>query len=204
MGDVLRLWLEHDPSLAVAAAARALAADGVVLFPTDTVYGLLALATSSRGYASIFRIKPRGRDKPLQLLAHPASTLARQGLAALLAHPQLAQEFGAGKLTLVAEPSALPGAPAAVLSLQPGAIGIRVPSYPALLLLLEVLAPPQLLWATSANVSGAAPCCDALQAADWLDSVDPAPDLAVLSRAVCPGSASSVVRLEAGAPRRLR
>ena len=64
---------------ALAEAARRLAAGQVVAFPTETVYGLGALASSDRAVAKIFDIKRRPRFNPLILhLADPA--LAKTGV----------------------------------------------------------------------------------------------------------------------------
>lgn len=204
MAACRQLWLEQDPGLALTAAVQVLLSGGVVLFPTDTVYGLLAWATSGPGYAELMRIKRRGPGKPLQLLAHPASAVAQQGQDALRAHVELALEFTAGKLTLVAPPEAWPGVPPAVLALQPGAMGVRAVRFAPLAALLTALPEPQLLWATSANEPGAAPCRDAAQAQAWLAEAALPPGLAVLAQAPCPGTASSVVRLTAGFPEVLR
>ena len=39
--------------------------DGVVVFPTETVYGVGANALSKNGVSNIFKIKNRGKDNPL-------------------------------------------------------------------------------------------------------------------------------------------
>ena len=52
---------------------------------------------------------------------------------------------------------------------QPGLLGLRITHYPALVRLLQQPElPEQLLWASSANASGAPPCCTAQAAQAWL------------------------------------
>ncbi|MBE7219787.1 MAG: Sua5/YciO/YrdC/YwlC family protein, partial [Caulobacteraceae bacterium] len=55
-------------------AARLLRAGGLVAFPTETVYGLGADATSPEAVARIFAAKGRPRFNPL--IAHVASLAA--------------------------------------------------------------------------------------------------------------------------------
>ena len=82
------------------AAARALRAGRLVAFPTETVYGLGALATDDRAVSSIFAAKRRPRFNPL--IVHVAN---RAGASALArwndAAERLAARFWPGPLTLV-------------------------------------------------------------------------------------------------------
>lgn len=204
MAAVRELWLEEDPAATIAAALRALQRGETVLFPTDTVYGLLALATSARGYARIYEIKGRERAKPMQLLSLGAANLAQQALALLTGENELSAEFRAGRITLVAEAGELPGLPRAISLIQPGAVGIRLPAFAPLRELLAALGPPHLVWATSANLSGAPSCTTAAQALEWLAQGGVRPRLAVLSHHPCPGVPSAVVRITGDALQHLR
>jgi tRNA A37 threonylcarbamoyladenosine synthetase subunit TsaC/SUA5/YrdC len=198
------LWLEHDPGLAIAGAAEALLHGRAVLFPTDTVYGLLALATSRDGYAELYRIKAREPAKPLQLLCPPGAALALHALALLAEHAQAQAQFAAGRLTLVFDPAGSPGLAPVLQELQPGPVGLRITHYQPLLQLLGLAGPPQLLWASSANKSGAAPCCAAPEAQAWLEAATPPPVLAVLSSVPGTGQPSAVLRLEGATLHKIR
>lgn len=55
-------------SQAIAKAAETLRAGGVILYPTDTLYGLGADATSSDAIATIYAIKGRDEKKPLHAI----------------------------------------------------------------------------------------------------------------------------------------
>ncbi len=131
-------------------AARALAAGGLVAFPTETVYGLGADATSGEAVARIYAAKGRPSFNPL--IAHVADLAAaeREGVFNDEARA-LALAFWPGPLTLV-----VPVAPTCSVSALARAgldsIGLRIPAHPIALALLEAFGKP--VAAPSANRSG--------------------------------------------------
>src|SRR2546423_12056621 len=83
-----------------AEAARSLAAGGLVAFPTETVYGLGADATSGPAVARLYAAKGRPAFNPL--IAHVTDVAAAERLARFDADAaRLAKEFWPGPLTLV-------------------------------------------------------------------------------------------------------
>jgi L-threonylcarbamoyladenylate synthase len=189
------LWLEDGPLEAVAAAAAALSHGSVVVFPTDTVYGLLGACDSTAAYQGIYSLKLRQAGKPLALLVAAGSELAEQATAALQAHTELLQEFHRGRVTVVLPPEVLPSLPPMVPVLQPGFVGLRCPAHAFLQQLLS--ASGGLLWATSFNTAETPAIADSAAAQTWL-TLNSGPELAVLSRTALPGTPSRVVRLEHG------
>ena len=117
-------------------AARALHAGGLVAFPTETVYGLGALATNAHAVSRIFAAKGRPADHPLivhlgnlEQLQHWARNIPRAAWT-------LAEHFWPGPLTLI-----LPRAHNvdAVVTGGQNSIGLRMPAHPvARALLAEV------------------------------------------------------------------
>ena len=174
------------------------------MFPTDTVYGLLGLATAERAYRSIYDIKSRDAGVPLQLLAPPSAAVATEAGDALVEHAAERARFRAGRITLVLEPACLPGLPASVRAIQPGLVGIRVPRHAALRRVMRLLGPPHLLWASSANTSGDPPCATAEAALAWSRATGTPPQLAVVSRAPCAGEVSALYVLAGRELTRLR
>lgn len=82
-------------------AAAALAAGGLVILPTETVYGLAADANNAAAVAAIFEAKGRPRFNPL--IAHVADIEAAARVAALDDRAlALARAFWPGPLTIVA------------------------------------------------------------------------------------------------------
>src|SRR5690349_22466842 len=85
---------------AIAAAARVLAAGGLVAFPTETVYGLGADASDGAAVARLFAAKGRPAFNPL--IAHVANAAAARQLGRFdAAAERLAAAFWPGPLTLV-------------------------------------------------------------------------------------------------------
>jgi L-threonylcarbamoyladenylate synthase len=123
---------------------------GLVAFPTETVYGLGADATSDTAVAGIFEAKGRPRFNPL--IVHVREM--EQARALVEFNPvamQLAEAFWPGPLTLV-----LPRKDASPLSLLVSAgldtVGLRAPAHPVAQQLLEAAGIP--IAAPSANRSG--------------------------------------------------
>lgn len=82
-------------------AAEALAAGGLVILPTETVYGLAADAANADAVAAIFEAKGRPRFNPL--IAHVADAAAAERIAVFDDRARaLADAFWPGPMTLVA------------------------------------------------------------------------------------------------------
>jgi L-threonylcarbamoyladenylate synthase len=116
-------------------AARVLTDGGLVAFPTETVYGLGADATSPSAVARIYRAKGRPADHPV--IVHLASGDQLGEWAADLsdAARALAARFWPGPLTLIAR-----RAPHVLDAVTGGAatVGLRVPDHPMAASLLRV------------------------------------------------------------------
>jgi L-threonylcarbamoyladenylate synthase len=126
-------------------AAAIVEAGGLVVVPTETVYGLAGKPVPEV-VARIVDVKQRAADRPIQLLVPHISWL---DMIAEVSDDgrKVGAAFWPGPLTLVV--NALDDAPEAVVS--NGTIGIRVPAHP---IVLELLARCGPLAATSANLSG--------------------------------------------------
>jgi L-threonylcarbamoyladenylate synthase len=105
-------------------AAELLRRGGIVAYPTETFYGLGALASSQEALERLARAKLRPEGKPLPVLAADLDTAGEvvAGFEPLAA--RLAARFWPGPLTLV-----LPAAPGLARELTAGSdtIGVRVP-----------------------------------------------------------------------------
>lgn len=194
-----RLAPAGDPA-SLAQAAALLQAGALVAFPTDTVYGVGALAWHEQGVARLYTAKGRPEDKAIPLLLASAADLsAIDGLMAGPPSPlvqRLAQRFWPGPLTLVV-PSGWRVPP--VITAGGNTVAVRVPDHPVTLRLLALLGAP--LAATSANLSGQP---DSLTAQDVLAQLRGRVDL-VLDGGACPGGlASTVVDVTCDPPRILR
>lgn len=131
-------------------AVDILKSGGVVAFPTETVYGLGAVATDEKAVAKIFEAKGRPSDNPL--IIHIGTKEEVQFYAADVpeAAEQLMEAFWPGPLTLIFDQIPDKIAPNATPNVQ--TVGIRMPDHPVALELLRTLKLP--LAAPSANRSG--------------------------------------------------
>jgi L-threonylcarbamoyladenylate synthase len=131
-------------------AAHILRDGGLVAFPTETVYGLGADATSDRAVARVYEAKGRPSFNPL--IVHLTSLAAAERLGHFPTGARLlAETFWPGPLTLV-----LPRRDACPVSLLASAglasLALRVPAHPMAQTLLAAVARP--IVAPSANPSG--------------------------------------------------
>jgi L-threonylcarbamoyladenylate synthase len=140
----------HADDAAIAAAAHALAAGGLVAFPTETVYGLGADATNGKAVARLYAAKGRPAFNPL--IAHVPDLASARALAAFPADARrLAEAFWPGPLTLVL-PKAV-GCPAAELATAGlDSIAVRAPDHAVARRILARFGRPVV--APSANRSG--------------------------------------------------
>jgi len=108
-------------------AAQILRTGGLVAFPTETVYGLGADASSEQAVARLFQVKRRPADHPV--IVHFASSESAFQWASDIpdAARKLARKFWPGPLTLILKRSAL--AKDFVTGGQ-DTVGLRVPSHP--------------------------------------------------------------------------
>jgi L-threonylcarbamoyladenylate synthase len=132
------------------AAVRALRAGGLVIAPTETVYGLAADAANPRAVAAVYEAKGRPSFNPL--IAHVADVAAARRIARFDERAEaLAAKFWPGPLTLV-----LPVADeAAVCDLARAGldtVAVRAPAHPVMQALLRSFGAPVV--APSANRSG--------------------------------------------------
>jgi L-threonylcarbamoyladenylate synthase len=131
-------------------AAEILRGGGLVAFPTETVYGLGADATSGEAVAGIYAAKERPSFNPL--IAHVPSRAAAEVLGLFGPQPRrLAEAFWPGPLTLVV-PSRPDSPVSALAAAGLDTIGLRVPDHPVAAALLARVGRP--VAAPSANRSG--------------------------------------------------
>jgi L-threonylcarbamoyladenylate synthase len=133
-----------------AACTAALSAGQVVVFPTDTVYGIACRPDMLDAVARIYRLKERPAEKPLSLLLSTVDELLAYGAVRDPLRIAAARRFLPGGLTMIVErPIMLDAA----VTAGRATVGLRVPDSPWLQRLLTLTGP---LASTSANFSGQA------------------------------------------------
>jgi L-threonylcarbamoyladenylate synthase len=135
-----------DPETLLRALA-VLQTGGLVAFPTDTVYGLGALAFHSAAVRRIYAAKDRPVEKAIPVLIADPADLEKVTLEVPSVAVRLASRFWPGPLTLVVEKH--PDLPETVSA--GSTVGVRVPDHPVARALLRAAGP---MAVTSANLSG--------------------------------------------------
>lgn len=135
--------------------------NGLIAFPTDTVYGLAALAFNQDSIERLYVVKGRNHTKAIGLLISKLEHLDQVTLDVSDTAHRLADRFWPGPLTLVLKRH--PSLPK-VLAPEP-TIGVRIPDHPDALELMNISGP---LAVTSANLSGQSPACSAKDVLDQL------------------------------------
>lgn len=141
---------ESDLQREVDEAVRVLREGGIILYPTDTVWGLGCDATNAEAVDRIYRLKRSENKKSMLVLCASADMVVRYVNRA----PGIAfevMEMATSPLTLI-----LPGATGVAANLIPdeGTLGIRVPDHEFCRRMLRALQRPVV--STSANISGEA------------------------------------------------
>ncbi|MES2807312.1 MAG: L-threonylcarbamoyladenylate synthase [Bacteroidota bacterium] len=132
----------------IAKALKVIQDGGIILYPTDTIWGIGCDATNTEAVQKIYRLKQRAETKSMIILLDTDNKLASY----VTEVPDIAYnliEYAENPLTLV-----MPGArnisPALIAA--DGSVGIRVAKNPFCEGLIQRLRKP--LVSTSANISG--------------------------------------------------
>ncbi|HYG56948.1 MAG TPA: L-threonylcarbamoyladenylate synthase, partial [Symbiobacteriaceae bacterium] len=139
----------HPEGYRIAEAATVLRGGGLVAFPTETVYGLGADASSAEAVAGIFTAKGRPSDNPLIVHVADRAMLAQLVKSIPAKAERLMERFWPGPLTLILHKQA--GVPDEVTCGLP-TVGVRMPDHPVALALIR--AAGVAVAAPSANASG--------------------------------------------------
>jgi L-threonylcarbamoyladenylate synthase len=183
---------------AVRRAAGVLARGGVILYPTDTIYGLGCLSSDERAIARIYSMKKRPENRPTLILVGSEGMVDRFVTEVPPAAATLMKRFWPGPLTLLFAAS---GNVSRALTAGTGKIGIRLPAHEFCARLSEECG--DAIVSTSANISGspaAAGSAGALRdLAGAVDLVVDAGDLASLPSTVADISGGRAVIVREGA-----
>jgi L-threonylcarbamoyladenylate synthase len=188
----------HLEQQAVVAAAAALRSGAVVAMPTETVYGLAALARDPHAVRRVFTIKGRPLDHPVIVHVDGANALPQWGVRIPGYAFALAEALWPGPLTLV-----VPAAADVARYLTGGqdTVGLRCPAHPVALALIEAAGP---VAAPSANRFGRVSPVTADDVVTDLGDRLAATDV-VLDGGPCPvGVESTILDCTGPAPRILR
>jgi L-threonylcarbamoyladenylate synthase len=192
----------------ISRAIEILADGGLVAFPTETVYGIGAVATHEIAVDRIYDLKGRPRTRALIVHIASAAVLDAFSRSTPDAAAKLAEEFWPGPLTIVLErATTIPD----IVTGGGNTVGLRVPKHPVPIELIEGLTEragaPVGIAAPSASRFGEPPATTAQEVVARLGapSDDPGtPDL-IVDGGACPGKVvSTIISCVSDVPRLLR
>src|SRR5271168_4849284 len=148
MSDVIDCTDPEQRSRGIASAAGAVKNGGLVVMPTDTVYGIGADAFDSAAVTALLAAKGRGRDMPVGVLVGSWHTIEGLVYTVPAGARELIRAFWPGALSLV-----VAQAPSLQWDLGDarGTVMLRMPLHPVAIELLREVGP---MAVSSANVSG--------------------------------------------------
>ena len=168
-------------------AADIIAKGGLVIIPTDTVYGIAVSMQEKEAIERLYKIKNRPKDKQLSLLIDRKEIIEKFALNIPVAAYRLMDKFWPGPLTIILK------------SKEGSTIAFRMPNHAIALSIISASGVPILC--PSANLSGKPAPGDFKTALEDLDGLV---DLAVDSGSCSVGIESSVVDLSVNPMRILR
>ncbi len=188
----IRVQRRRVSTRALAAAAAALEAGGVVAYPTETSYGLAANPANAAAVRRVYAIKGRPASKPLPLVATSVRAAAKafvlNGTAA-----KLGRHHWPGALTIVL-PAKRGRALPALAGGRTGAVRVPASAWARAI----AAACGGLATSTSANRSGDAPCYRPAEIRAAFAGRRAAPDLLLDAGTLPRRPASTIVRVRGG------
>ncbi|HEY4512209.1 MAG TPA: L-threonylcarbamoyladenylate synthase [Candidatus Paceibacterota bacterium] len=143
-------------------AISAINNEGIVVFPTDTLYGILGSAFSKKAVERIYGVKGRNTKKPLIVLTSKISGLKKFGIREI---PKELKKIWPGKVTVILPTKKFP-----YIHRGSNSIAFRIPKDKNLLKLLAKTGP---LVAPSANPEGKPPARNIKEAKKYFgDNID--------------------------------
>jgi len=160
MAKVVQIDPDSPAPELIAEAARVLKEKGVVIYPTETLYGLGANPLSPEAMKRLYAIKGRAAAKPIPFLIKDHEMLGALVEAVPPLGRELMERYWPGPLTLIFR--ARKGLPAPLRG-KNGTIALRISSSPVARRIVEAMDAP--LTSTSANLAGGEDIIDGRQLA---------------------------------------
>ena len=129
--------------------------DGVIIFPTDTVYGIGCNCYNENAINKIFELKGRDYSKPINVLIDSVDKIDQLASSISDIERKLIDKYMPGDLTIILKKNTnVPD----LLTANLDSVGVRIPNNRIALEILKKVDIP--LGTTSANISGEAALCD--------------------------------------------
>lgn len=132
--------IKINGSKAITEAVDVLKKGGMIIYPTETVYGIGVDATNDIAVRKVIQIKKRGKSKHM-LIAFPDLRMTRKYTVLTKKAEKLAKAFMPGPISLIVE-----------TKVKKRKVGFRIPDNKFVLSIIRKLGKP--ITSTSANISG--------------------------------------------------
>ena len=162
--------------------------DGVIIFPTDTVYGIACNCFSEKAIKKVFDIKKRPENKPINVLSNNLDKIKLVSGNINEKEKFLIDKYMPGALTIILDKNEKVSD---ILTAGLDTIGVRIPKNNISLRILENVSYP--LATTSANISGDSA---GIKISDFLKEFDGVVDAIIDGGETDLKVASTIVRVE--------
>lgn len=162
--------------------------DGVIIFPTDTVYGIACNCFSEKAIKKVFDIKKRPENKPINVLSNNLDKIKLVSKNISEKEEFLINKYMPGALTIILDKNEKVSD---ILTAGLDTIGVRIPKNNISLRILENVSYP--LATTSANISGDSA---GIKITDFLKEFDGVVDAIIDGGETDLKVASTIVRVE--------
>lgn len=134
----------------IAFAAKVVKEGGVIIYPTDTIYGIGASALSQEAINKVYQIKKRPKDKPLSVIVSDIK-MAKKYCVMSKKQEEIFSSLLPGPFTLIFKKRSDKSA-SGVFTVYKNTLSVRIPDFKITSLLAKELKIP--FTATSVNISG--------------------------------------------------
>jgi L-threonylcarbamoyladenylate synthase len=179
---------------AISEAVSVIQRGGVIVYPTDTVYGLGADATNAEAVQRVFKIKKRPKNKPMPLIVSDLEMVKRAAFLDRKTEEMLLSVWPGPVTVLLQKRFNLPEA----LTADFKNIGLRIPDYKIAHFLVVQCGIP--LTATSANISGQSPSNKIEEVLSQFERMSCVPDLVLDAGDLRFSEPSTILDLSNGKP----
>lgn len=189
-------WQDKIDGMELNSTVQVLKNGGIVIFPTETVYGIGANAYNPEAVRKIYEVKNRPDEKPLCIMVSGIDEIEKYAVIENESERKIINNFMPGPITIILKKK--PGV-FDYISSGKDTIGIRIPDNKIVLEILKKLQLP--IVAPSANISGMP---SGIDLNDILKDFDSKVDVCINGGKAKIGEASTIVEIIDGKPVILR
>ncbi len=189
---------ENKIDLAIREAVDYLSDGKVIVYPTDTIYGLGCDALNEKAVEKILRIKKRDDNKPLSVMVKSIEAIGKIAFVDKI-REQIARELLPGPFTLI-----FPGVKHVpeIVTGGKNSIAVRIPDHPVTKKLAECFENPMIT--TSVNLSGEPPFNDPFDIVEYFKEREDKPDFILDCGKIVDAQPSVIIDITQGRPQIMR